>query len=125
MGGAYEGARYMLGGANGGDAARSSGSDVPDVRTLNGMQQGMPQERFTLRSPGSATDGISHGRRQRRRAHGAAAGAAAAAGAVAAGEQSSGSDFSAPRQTARPQRRPEPSFNELRREALARLLEAA
>ena len=50
VGGAYEGARYMLGGANGGDA-HSSGSDVPDVRTLNGTQQGMHQERFTLRQP--------------------------------------------------------------------------
>ena len=48
VGGAYQGARYMLGG---GDAASSSGSEFQDVRTLNGMQQGAPQERISVRQP--------------------------------------------------------------------------
>ena len=50
MGGAYQGARYMLGG-NGGDAASSSGSEFQDIRTLNNMQQGTPQERFSVWCP--------------------------------------------------------------------------
>ena len=45
------GAAYGLyqGGGNGG--ASSSGSEFPDVRTLNGMQQGTPQERISLQQP--------------------------------------------------------------------------
>ena len=63
--GAYEGARYMLGGGNGGDAACSSSSNAPDE---------------------AASDGVAHGRGKRRRAHGAAAGTATVAGAVATSE---------------------------------------
>ena len=40
VGGAYEGARYMLGG-NAGDG--SSSDQASDIRTLNNMQQGAPQ----------------------------------------------------------------------------------
>ncbi|CAE7856763.1 unnamed protein product, partial [Symbiodinium microadriaticum] len=53
VGGAYEGARYMLGG-NGGDAvaaSESSGDQAPDIRTLNNMQQGAPQQQISLRAP--------------------------------------------------------------------------
>ncbi|CAE7531891.1 unnamed protein product, partial [Symbiodinium pilosum] len=45
--GLYQGGRWLLSG-NGGDAASSSGGEFPDVRTLNGMQQGTPQERVSL-----------------------------------------------------------------------------
>ena len=49
--GLYEGGRWLLGG-NGGDAApASSGSESADVRTINNMQQGAPQERFSVRQP--------------------------------------------------------------------------
>ena len=40
----------MLSG-NGGDAASSSGGEFQDLRTLNGMQQGTPQERFSVQQP--------------------------------------------------------------------------
>mgnify|MGYP001820956481 CR=1 FL=1 len=48
--GLYQGGRWLLGGGNGGDAA-SSGESAPDVRTLNGMQQGSPQQHLTVRQP--------------------------------------------------------------------------
>ena len=48
--GLYQGGRWLLSG-NGGDAASSSGGEFPDVRTLNGMQQGTPQERISLQQP--------------------------------------------------------------------------
>ena len=48
VGGAYEGARYMLGG-NAGDG--SSSDQAPDIRTLNNMQQGAPQQQISLRQP--------------------------------------------------------------------------
>ena len=51
VGGAYEGARYFMGGSDGGDAAVSSEDQVPDVRTLNNMQQGAPQQQVSLRAP--------------------------------------------------------------------------
>ncbi|CAE7381591.1 unnamed protein product, partial [Symbiodinium microadriaticum] len=91
MGGAYQGARYMLGG-NGGDAASSSGSEFQDIRTLNNMQQGTPQERFSVWMP---------------------------FGLNPVAQTSSGSESYAPIRRPRPQRA-EPSFNELRREALSR-----
>ena len=138
VGGAYEGARYMLGGANGGDAARSSSSDVPDVRTLNGMQQGTPQERFTLRQPRIQQPMVSRMdvdsddapmAQQQAQPRPQVQSRPARQPRMPFGlnqisPPSSSSDRSAPRQTARPQR-PEPSFNELRREALARSPEAA
>ena len=49
--GAYEGARYMLGG-NAGDG--SSSDQAPDIRTLNNMQQGAPQQQISLASNASA-----------------------------------------------------------------------
>ena len=51
MGGAYEGARYFMGGGNGGDAAVSSEDQARDIRTLNNMQQGTPQRQISLRAP--------------------------------------------------------------------------
>ena len=46
--GLCQGGRWLLSG-NGG--ASSSGSEFPDVRTLNGVQQGTPQERISLQQP--------------------------------------------------------------------------
>ena len=46
--GAYEGARYMFGG-NAGDGSVSD--QAPDIRTLNNMQQGAPQQQISLRQP--------------------------------------------------------------------------
>ena len=113
--------------------------DAPDVRTFERHAAGHASGALHVAAAqGAATDGISHGRRQRRRAHGAVADAAAA-GTVAAGEAAEDAlrlepDLTAverqrllgaaPDREARPQR-PEPSFNELRREALARSPEAA
>ena len=48
--GLYQGGRWLLSG-NGGDAASSSGGEFQDIRTLNNMQQGTPQERFSAQQP--------------------------------------------------------------------------
>ena len=96
MGGAYQGARYMLGG-NGGDAASSSGGEFQDLRTLNNMQQGTLQERFSVQQPRVQQPMVS---------------------------RLNSSEDDTPIRRPRPQRA-EPSFNELRREALAREPEAA
>eukprot|EP00439_Symbiodinium_sp_Y106_P048954 s7423_g6.t1 len=48
--GLYQGGRWLLSG-NGGDAASSSGGEFQDLRTLNNMQQGTPQERFSVQQP--------------------------------------------------------------------------
>ena len=48
--GLYQGGRWLLSG-NGGDAASNSGSEFQDIRTLNNMQQGTPQERFSVQQP--------------------------------------------------------------------------
>ena len=122
-----DGARYMLGG-NGGDAASSSGGEFQDLRTLNGMQQGTPQERFSVQQPRVQQD-IAPEQQRRRRARGRKCDRAPPQPRMPFGlnpvaQASSGSESYAPIRRPRPQR-PEPSFNELRREALAREPEGA
>ena len=135
VGGAYQGARYMLGG---GDAASSSGSEFQDVRTLNGMQQGAPQERISVRQPrvqqpmvsrlNSSEDDAPAAQQQEQPRPQVRSRPAPQPrmpfGLNPVSQTSSGSESYGPVRRPRPQR-PEPSFNELRREALAREPEAA
>ena len=138
MGGAYQGARYMLGG-NGGDAASSSGGEFQDLRTLNGMQQGTPQERFSVQQPrvqqpmvsrlNSSEDDTPMAQQQEQprpqvRSRPAPQPRMPFGLNQIAQPSSSGSESYGPVRRPRPQRA-EPSFNELRREALAREPEAA
>ena len=133
VGGAYEGARYMLG--NGGDASQSS-DQAPDIRTLNNMQQGAPQQRVSLSQPiqprvqqpmvsrmdvdsddAPMAQQQSQPRPQVRsrpiqRPFGLGGGSLPPAPQL--------SSDSSGRQRPQRQARMEPSFNELRREALAR-----
>ena len=128
-------------GGNGGDAvaaSESSGDQAPDIRTLNNMQQGAPQQQISLRAPRVRQPMVSRmdadsddapmaqhysqpraqvNSRPIQRPFGLGN------GSLPPTPQLSGSDSSG-RQ--RPQRRSrmEPSF-ELRREALAREPEAA
>ena len=135
MGGAYQGARYMLGG---GDAASSSGSEFQDLRTLNGMQQGTPQERFSVQQPrvqqpmvsrlNSSEDDAPMAQQQEQPRPQVRSRPAPQPrmpfGLNPVAQASSGSESYGPVRRPRPQRA-EPSFNELRREALAREPEAA
>ena len=134
MGGAYQGARYMLGG-NGRDATSSSGGEFQDARTLNGMQQGAPQERISVRQPrvqqpmvsrlNSSEDDAPMAQQQGPQVRSRPAPQPRMPfGLNPVAQTSSGSDSYGPVRRPRPQR-PEPSFNELRREALAREPEAA
>ena len=130
VGGAYQGARYMLGG---GDAASSSDSEFQDVRTLNGMQQG-PQERISVRQPrvqqpviSRLNDAPTAQQQEQPRPQVRSRPAPQlrmSFGLNPVSQTSSGSESYGPVRRPRPQR-PEPSFNELRREALAREPEAA
>ena len=74
--GLYQGGRWLLSG-NGGDAASSSGGEFQDLRTLNGVQQGTPQERFSVQQPRVQQPMVS----RLNSSDGSAAGAAATAGA--------------------------------------------
>ena len=126
VGGAYEGARYFMGGSDGGDAAVSSEDQAPDVRTLNNMQQGAPQQQVSLRAPRvqQPMDGRGLGRRPNtlaemqvqtrpvQRPFGLGG------GSLPVTSQSSGSERGARPQRLGPGRIPDPSFNELRRRAL-------
>ena len=137
MGGAYQGARYMLGG-NGGDAASSSGDEFQDLRTLNNMQQGTPQERFSVQQQraqqpmvsrlNSSEDDTPIAQQQEQPRPQVRSRPAPQPrmpfGLNPVAQASSGSESYAPIRRPRPQRA-EPSFNELRREALAREPEAA
>ena len=137
MGGAYQGARYMLGG-NGGDAASSSGGEFQDLRTLNNMQQGTPQERFSVQQPrvqqpmvsrlNSSEDDTPIAQQQEQPRPQVRSRPVPQPrmpfGLNPVAQASSGSESYAPIRRPRPQRA-EPSFNELRREALAREPEAA
>ena len=138
VGGAYQGARYMLGGGSGGDAASSSSSEFQDIRTLNGMQQGAPQERISLQQPrvqqpmvsrlNSSEDDAPMTQQQAQPRPQVRSRPAPQPkmpfGLNQVAQPSSGSDSYGPVRRPRPQRA-EPSFNELRREALAREPEAA
>ena len=137
MGGAYQGARYMLGG-NGGDAASSSGGEFQDLRTLNNMQQGTPQVRFSVQQPRvqqpmvsrlNSSEGDAPMAQQQEQPRPQVRSRPAPQPRMPFGlnpvaQASSGSDSYGPVRRPRPQRT-EPSFNELRREALAREPEAA
>ncbi|CAE7582541.1 unnamed protein product, partial [Symbiodinium pilosum] len=106
--GLYRGGRWL----NGGDAASSSGGEFQDLRTLNGVQQGTPQERFSVRQPRVQQPMVS-------RLNSSEDDAPMASGLNLVAQTSSGSESYGPVRRPRPQR-VEPSFNELRREALAR-----
>ena len=135
--GLYQGGRWLLSG-NGGDAASSSGGEFPDVRTLNGMQQGTPQERISLQQPRvqqpmvsrlkSSEDDAPMAQQQAQPRPQVQSRPAPQPrmpfGLNQISQPSSGSDSYAPVRRPRAQR-PEPSFNELRREALSREPEAA
>ena len=135
--GLYRGGRWLLSG-NGGNAALSSGSEFQDVRTLNGMQQGAPQERISVRQPrvqqpmvsrlnSSEDDAPMAQQQEQPRPHVRSRPAPQPRmpfGLNPVSQTSSGSESYGPVRRPRPQR-PEPSFNELRREALAREPEAA
>ena len=129
-GAAYEGARYMLG--NGGDASQSS-DQAPDIRTLNNMQQGAPQQQVSLRAARMQQPMVSRmdadsddapmaqqqsqprpqvQSRPIQRPFGLGGGSLPPAPQL--------SSDSSGRQRPQRQARMEPSFNELRREALAR-----
>ena len=136
VGGAYEGARYVLGG---GDAASQSSEDqAPDIRTLNNMQQGTPQQQASLRAPRAQQPMVSRmdadsddapmaqqqsQPRPQVRSRPIQRPFGLGGGSLPRSPPVSGSDSS----SRRPQRqaRTEPSFNELRREALAREPEPA
>ena len=137
VGGAYEGARYMLGG-NGGDASQSSLDQAPDIRTLNHMQQGTPQQQASLRAPrvqqpmvsrmDADSDDAPMAQQQSQprpqvRSRPIQRPFGLGGGSLPRSPPVSGSGSS----SRRPQRqaRTEPSFNELRREALAREPEPA
>ena len=131
--GLYQGGRWLLSG-NGGDAASSSGGEFQDIRTLNNMQQGTPQERFSMQQPlvqqpmvsrlnSSEDDAPMAQQRPQARARPAPQPRMPFRLNQIAQTSSSGSDSYGPVRRPRPQR-VEPSFNELRREALAREPEA-
>ena len=137
--GLYQGGRWLLSG-NGGDAASSSGGESQDIRTLNGMQQGTPQERFSVQQPrvqqpmvsrlnSSSEDDAPMAQQQTQprpqvRSRRAPQPRMPFGLNQIAQPSSSGSESYGPVRRPRPQRA-EPSFNELRREALAREPEAA
>ena len=135
--GLYQGGRWLLSG-NGGDAASSSGGEFQDLRTLNNMQQGTPQERFSVQQPlvqqpmvsrlNSSEDDAPMAQQQEQPRPQVRARPAPQPrmpfGLNQIAQTSSGSDSYGPVRRPRPQRA-EPSFNELRREALAREPEAA
>ena len=133
--GAYEGARYMLGG-NVGDG--SSSDQAPDIRTLNNMQQGAPQQQISLRQPraqpraqqpmvsrmDAESDDAPMAQQQSQprpqvRSRPIQRPFGLGGGSLPRTPPLSGSDASG-RQRPQRQARPEPSFNELRREALIR-----
>ena len=135
VGGAYEGARYMLGG-NAGDG--SSSDQAPDIRTLNNMQQGAPQQQISLRHPraqprvqqptvsrmDAESDDAPMAQQQSQprpqvRSRPIQRPFGLGGGSLPQTPPLSGSDASG-RQRLQRQARPEPSFNELRREALIR-----
>ena len=135
VGGAYEGARYMLGG-NAGDG--SSSDQVPDIRTLNNMQQGAPQQQISLRQPraqpqvqqsmvsrmDAESDDAPMAQQQSQprpqvRSRPIQRPFGLGGGSLPQSLPLSGSDAGG-RQRPQRQARPEPSFNELRREALIR-----
>ena len=136
--GLYQGGRWLLSG-NGGDAASSSGGEFQDIRTLNNMQQGTPQERFSVQQPrvqqpmvsrlNSSEDDTPMAQQQEQprpqvRSRPAPQPRMPFGLNQIAQPSSSGSESYGPVRRPRPQRA-EPSFNELRREALAREPEAA
>ena len=135
VGGACEGARYMLGG-NAGDG--SSSDQAPDIRTLNNMQQGAPQQQISLRQPraqprvqqpmvsrmDAESDDAPMAQQQSQprpqvRSRPIQRPFGLGGGSLPRTPPLSGSDASG-RQRPQRQARPEPSFNELRREALIR-----
>ena len=129
------GCRWLLSG-NGGDAASSSGGEFQDIRTLNNMQQGTPQERFSMQQPrvqqpmvsrlNSSEDDAPMAQQQEQPRPQVRSRPAPQPRMPFGLNQvsSSGSESYGPVRRSRPQR-VEPSFNELRREALAREPEAA
>ena len=136
VGGAYEGARYMLGG-NAGDGS-SSNDQAPDIRTLNNMQQGAPQQQISLRQPraqprvqqpmvsrmDAESDDAPMAQQQSQprpqvRSRPIQRPFGLGGGSLPQTPLLSGSDASG-RQRPQRQARPEPSLNELRREALIR-----
>ena len=128
--GLYQGGRWLLSG-NGG--ASSSGSEFPDVRTLNGMQQGTLQERISLQQPSMQQPMVSRLNsseddapmaQQRAQPRPQVQSRPAPQLRTPFPLPQASSDSSSGLRRARPQR-PEPSFNELRREALSREPEAA
>ena len=136
--GLYQGGRWLLSG-NGGDAASSSGGEFQDIRTLNNMHQGTPQKRFSVQQPrvqqpmvsrlNSSEDDAPMAQQQeqpRPQARSCPAPQPRMPFGLnqIAQPSSSGSESYGPVRRPRPQRA-EPSFNELRREALAREPEAA
>ena len=136
--GLYQGSRWLLSG-NGGDAASRSGGEFQDIRTLNNMQQGTPQERFSVQQPrvqqpmvsrlNSSEDDAPMAQQQEQprpqvRSRPAPQPRMPFGLNQIAQPSSSGSESYGPVRRPRPQRA-EPSFNELRREALAREPEAA
>ena len=124
--------------AQGTDAASSSSSEFQDIRTLNGMQQGAPEERISLQQPrvqqpmisrlNSSEDDAPTTQQQAQPRPQVRSRPAPQPrmpfGLNPVAQTSSGSDSYGPVRRPRPQRA-EPSFNELRREALAREPEAA
>ena len=132
--GLYRGGRWLLSG-NGGDAASSSGGEFQDLRTLNNMQQGTPQEQQPrVQQPmvsrlNSSEDDAPMAQQQEQprpqvRSRRAPQPRMPFGLNQIAQPSSSGSESYGPVRRPRPQRA-EPSFNELRREALAREPEAA
>ena len=135
--GLYRGGRWLLSG-NGVDAASSSGGEFQDIRTLNNMQQGTPQERFSVQQPrvqqpmvsrlNSSEDDAPMAQQQEQPRPQVRSRPAPQPrmpfGLNQISQTSSGSDSYGPVRRPRPQRA-EPSFNELRREALAREPEVA
>ena len=119
-------------------SCQASGSEFPDVRTLNGMQQGTPQERISLQQPrvqqpmvsrlnSSEDDAPMAQQRAQPRPQVQSRPAPQLRTPFNLNSPplpQASSDSSSGLRRARPQR-PEPSFNELRREALSREPEAA
>ena len=134
--GLYEGGRWLLGG-NGGDAApASSGSESADIRTINNMQQGAPQERFSVRQPrvrqptvvsiSSDDDAPLAQQREQPRPQVQSRPAPPLRTPFGLNQvvSSSESESYGPVRRRQPRAAAEPSFNELRREALSREPEA-
>ena len=134
--GLYEGGRWLLGG-NGGDAApASSGSESADARTINNMQQGAPQERFSIRQPRvrqpivasiSSGDDAPTAQQQDQPRPQVQSGPAPRPRMPFGLSQAASSSESESYGPVRPRRqqRAEPSFNDLRRDALSQEPEAA